>query len=291
MRMKTTPLLLALAVGLLTATLTGCGGVTRAPELSERQKTAQAMFAERCKRAGEKIYRTVDNVEGIFLLKLRLGPPNDGDQFRMDDPYGRDLNDEGYIASFLRGSEGWGRAATVPAGWPQRIGYLHVDAIDPRDGKRYRYTGAQKAVRRMDPNARNVQADLKRDPNFDLNVYQFVVSRTVSHVASGDYGVTYDDISTKEDRDYWIAGSILKVVDVRTNEVLAQRIGYMYDPGQGNRSGGRSPWLMAADYACPDFHRVPNPRVRIPGPSAQVRQTQDFVEKVLRPVPVQGETK
>ena len=36
-----------------------------------RLATAEAMFAERCKKSGEFIHRTAENVEGIFLMKIR----------------------------------------------------------------------------------------------------------------------------------------------------------------------------------------------------------------------------
>jgi hypothetical protein len=51
-----------------------------------RYEKAEAMFRERCKKAGEFIYRTAENVEGIFLLKLRPDDINYRDQYRMDDP-------------------------------------------------------------------------------------------------------------------------------------------------------------------------------------------------------------
>ena len=95
--------------------------------------------------------------------------------------------------------------------------------------------------------------------------------------------IAYDDISTREERDYWIAGSSLKVIDLKTNEVIAERIGYMMDWAQGSRVGGRSPWLFAADNACPDFHRFRTPSVQTNGASNQSWQTLDFVEKVLKP--------
>jgi hypothetical protein len=59
---------------------------------------------------------------------------------------------------------------------------------------------------------------------------------------------------------------------------MAERIGYMMDPGQGNNSGGRSPWLLAANYACPAF--LPS-NARSPGFSYQVEQTRRFIEKPL----------
>jgi hypothetical protein len=87
--------------------------------------------------------------------------------------------------------------------------------------------------------------------------------------------VTYDDISTREDREYWIAGGALKVIDLETNEVIAERIGYMMDRGQGDISGGRSPWPLAASHACPSFPVAPG------GQPFKAYQSRDFVEKVL----------
>ena len=113
---------------------------------------------------------------------------------------------------------------------------------------------------------------------------QFALDKVLAVAAPPRYGITYDDISTREEREYWIAGSSLKVIDLKTNEVIAERVGYMMDRGQGNTSGGRSPWLMAANFACPSFQR--NPLMPIPpgqAASAQARQTQDFVEKILKP--------
>ena len=40
-------------------------------ERKEKYEQAKAVFDEQCKKAGEKIYRTVDNVDGIMLLKVR----------------------------------------------------------------------------------------------------------------------------------------------------------------------------------------------------------------------------
>ena len=88
----------------LSLLVSACGNSPGAPRLSERQIKAQAMFAERCKTAGEKIHKTVENVEGIYVLKLRPAEINRGGQFTLDDPYGSDLSGEGYIVSLLKGS-------------------------------------------------------------------------------------------------------------------------------------------------------------------------------------------
>lgn len=241
----------------------------------ERLAKAEALFKERCQTAGEKIHHTADNVEGIFLMKLRL-TSNYAKQFEMDDPYGHDSTGDEYLNSFLVGRNQNGFLTRKEDA--ARQGYRYVEAQDPQDGKRYRYTGSMKVVGKKDATAYNVQVELKRNPNYDLNIYAFVLDKTPATGPQQRYGVTYDDISTREERDYWIAGSSLKVIDLKTHEVMAERIGYMLDRGQGSTAGGRSPWLLAARYACPEFPMDGNRQ------ADQVGQTRNFVEKVLKPI-------
>lgn len=255
-----------------------CSGVlaacTRGPspgQPSERQITARAMWLERCKKSGEFIHKTVDGVEGIVLLKLRPDDFDFADQFKMNDPYGRDLGGKGYIESFLRGSFQGGRTDhVVQLGEPPHMGYLFVDATDPSDGKRYRYTG-------------RIEEPWQTDRSYLKGYLRFVMDKQPAPASFPRYGVTFEDISTSHEREYWIAGSSLKVIDLQTGEVIAERVGYMYDWAQGSAVGQRSPWLFAADNACPAFRGSTNSKVRVPAASTQPYQTLDFVEKVLRP--------
>ena len=266
-----------LSVALL---LGACAGPQEA-QSSERQTKAIAMWQERCKTSGEKIHKTVDGVDGIFLMKIRPKGVNFGDQFAMDDPYGNDSSGDMYLKNFLKGFYHQ-RADKVFPGSPLQEGYNYVEALDPKDGQRYRYTGGVRAVRKQDITAPGVQWELKRNPNYDLNVYEFVMDNVPATGSAPRYGVNYADISTQEDRSYWIAGSSLKVVDLKTNEVIAERIGYMVDTAQGSTGGFRSPWLSAAANACPSFNRNPEHRATGPAFSAQAGQTPAFVEKVLK---------
>ena len=265
---------IALFALFLTASATPQADAQKTPT-QERLAKAEALFKERCQTAGEKIYRTVDKVEGIFLMKLRLSS-NYGKQYEMDDPYGHDSTGEEYFNSFLVGRNQNGflsRREDVV-----RQGFRYVEALDSQDGKRYRYTGGMKVVGKKDVNAKGVQMAIERNPNYDLNIYAFVLDKTPATGPQPRYGVTYDDISSREDRDYWIAGSSLKVIDLKTNEVMAERIGYMMDRGQGSTAGGRSPWLLAARNACPEFPMDGSRQ------ADQVGQMRNFVEKVLKPI-------
>lgn len=225
-----------------------------------RYEKAEAMFQERCKKAGEFIYRTAENVESIILLKVRPVEIIYSGQQGMDDPYGSDFGGEGYIKTFLQARNDKGFVDGMKAG-----GYRYVDAIDPSYGGRYRYTGTVAEV------VHTSSILMGGDGKTTFKSNEFVLNRIVAPDPAPRYGVTYSDISTPEEHDYWIAGSSLKVIDLKTNEVMAERVGYMMDRGQGNTSGGRQPWELARRNACP-----PNP---------YPHQTRNFVEKVLHIAP------
>ena len=230
---------------------------------------ARTLFQQRCNTAGETIKRTVEDVDGLLLLKIRSRNINYSQQLVLDDPYGKDLTGDGYIEGFLGAHHDLPghieRAEGRIAPLQRQVGYMYVDASDPKDGKRYRYTGF-------------IEQPGLKDPRYLKGYFRVVLVSSPTSEPAPRYGVTYEDISTADDRRYWIAGSSLKVIDLLRNEVIAERIGYMMDPGQGADGGGRSPWLMAAAHACPAFKG----RRAV---SAQRGQTVRFVEKVLRPRP------
>lgn len=243
-----------------------------------RLQQARAHFQERCKMAGEKIHTTINGVNGIYMEKIRRGY-NPSDPY-MEDPFGGLANNTGnnYIASFLsarfqsepshlddkasgnRGAENdqkteSTRLWSVDFSEPELIksGYDYVETIDPQDGQRYRYTGSIRIVGKKDITAPGIQLELKRDPNFDLNLYGFVLHKTQADGPQPRYGIAFEDLATPEERTQWIAGSAFRVVDLQTNEVLAERIGYFMDEGMGATGGSRSPWSFASQWSCPSY--------------------------------------
>lgn len=90
------------------------------------------------------------------------------------------------------------------------------------------------------------------------------------------YSIVWRDISTDEDRNYWVAGGSLQIVDLSTMELLGERVGYVFESGFGSTAGGRVPWLVARRNACPPILRnYPIDR--------------HFVERVLRPKGIPGD--
>lgn len=245
-------------------------------QAKRQRERAMAMWQERCKKSGEFIHKTVEGVEGVYLVNVRTRTnmgEQPADQFALDDPYGRDLTGEGYITTFVRDSHNWDRKLPLPEGWPPHKGYRFVEANDIETGALSRYTG-------------RVEEPWQRDKSYLKGHLQFVLDRVPIAERTARYGVKFEDISTREEREHWIAGSSLKVINLDTGEVIGERIGYMVDWAQGSRAGARSPWLFAADYACPDFrHDFPEGTGRsVHKDHSQQYQTLRFVEKILKPL-------
>lgn len=223
---------------------------------------AMALFAERCKTAGEKINRTVENVEGVVWMKWRGSELNLDDQFATNDPYGHDCSAEDCIVKLLRASKGMENDPNAKR--PNHIGYRYVESIDPNDGQRYRY------VMRL----------VEQDPRLKSFPRPQIEREAIAQFTAR-YGITWDDISTHEDREHWIAGGSLKVIDLQTNDVIAERIGYMVDRGLGSKAGFAAPWAFALRDACPSFSVYPDGSQVTR--SYPLTETLTFVIKVLRP--------
>jgi len=228
-----------------------------------RLKLATERFEARCKSAGEKIVRTVDNVDGILLLKVRPKRPAtaDTDPMWAGAALPQESTDDEYIQSFLlyewRGKGFEHQRGNLNAGPTEHPGYRFVDVEDPDNNRRYRYT---------------VDFEALSDAGGIAAARRFKLKRSETNAPVPRYAVTYKDIVDPEDRKYWIAGVSIQVIDLEKKEVLAEQTGFLMDPGQGNTSGSRDPWGWAASYGprCPS---------RLGGGS----HTRFFVDQILKP--------
>jgi len=217
---------------------------------SRRRQQAEEAFQEHCKTAGVRIYRKVQDVDSVLLMKRRPEDQSTSSQ-NAPDPYGTDLGGDAYAHTML-----WGRGSLgfVLSTGETALGYQF--AVIP-NSDHLGYTRFALTKKRS-------------------NTDEWEVAAT-SVTTLPRYGVSWEDISSAEDRERWIAGSRLVVVDTQTGEVLAERVGWIFDRGLGSEAGQRQPWLFAARGACPQLPKLPN------GASWTVGQTRDFVERVLVP--------
>ncbi len=242
------------ALGLLAAALllTGCESQAdkdkKAADAAYREKLAkaQAIFAERCKTAGVVIHRTVKDVEGIELKKIR--PKLEFGDKRYFDPMfeGAAMAGESggvdYIKQFLmfeyrspdtptiRGSLGPMTLETRQTRPDARNGYAFVEYVDTQDHRRYRCR-----------------------PDWSLNHPNWIAGQLKCETVADSkarYSLDYEDVVDRKDREHWVAGTTLRVVDKVTGEVVAELKRFVIDPGFGVSTTGRWPWSQGA---CQDF--------------------------------------
>jgi hypothetical protein len=240
-----------------------------------RAKAGEALFEEKCRTvAGEKIYRTVPDVEGVLLMKLRPQASENewADPMWPGAAFSRERRAEGYIESFLGYEHSGGNALTgeiapitpekrgnigtnyLP-GEPNLPGYRYVDVIDPKDGLRYRYTGRW-------------EEPWQYDKSYLKGYIKFFLDKTPTQSPAPRYAVTFEDHVIPGEREVGVASSTVKVTDTRTGEVLGEMTRYAWTHrGAGPR--GRAAWLSS--YECPRVFRG--------GDS----QTREFVDQILIP--------
>ena len=196
------------------------------------ERAAWAYFKKKCEtEAGEKIYKTFTGVKSVLVIKP-LPPATEKDnfdQFWYGDPYSAS-------AAIDRANNA---AIRLVMDWKNRAGsgvQEGLEFVEIRNGDENSFTQFVRSEFRG-------KAVTKRE--------------TVSPASK--LGIAWEDISTPKDRHYWVAGSRLRVVDLSDNTTVAERIGFLIEPGFGSTSGSRRPWLTARGVgpngcSCPDAH-------------------------------------
>src|SRR5262245_44966073 len=199
-------------------------------------KEAWAYFKKKCDtEAGEKVYRMFTGVKSVLVVKP-LPPATEKDlfdQFWYGDPYS-DATPWNRRAELAASTLAW---SDGPISRTERGGgFEFVESVSAakEDGRevfvRYSYPkGARDHISRY-------------------------IEKPISR-----FGISWEDISTPEDRKYWVAASRLRAIDLVDNSVVAERIGFLIEAGFGSTAGGRRPWLAGRGLgqngrSCPDVH-------------------------------------
>ena len=214
--------------------LSGCGSHSATKQANTLYQQREAEFNQLCRtRAGYKINRVVTEVEGIRLLKVRHRI-QDGDMLAPGAAFGLESEDDGYISNFLAyrysivqldNSYGVNTSRHADS-WP---GFRYVDVLDDKDGKYYRYTG------RWDE-------PWKYDKSYLKGYIKFFLDKVPSPQPLARYAVTFEDSVIPEERAKGFASSKVMVLDMQTNEVLAEMVRYVWGPSQPT-SYTPNPWL------------------------------------------------
>jgi len=181
-------------------------------------KEAWAYFKHKCDtEAGEKIYKTFTGVKSVLVVKpLPAATEKDlYDQFWMGDPYSDDLP----------GVDRGERAAAKLIGrrrFTQEYSYADsgYSFIEIRSGKEGNWIFLRLAPLNLPP----------------------YVEKSIIKSSESRFGISWEDISTPNDRKYWVAGSRLQILDLTDDSVVAERFGYFIETGFGSTAGQRRPW-------------------------------------------------
>ena len=181
-------------------------------EWRKRYDPAKARFDQLCQNAGEKIYRTADNVDGILLLKVRgddekyqsnrYNPLKD--QMWEDAALPSEFDREEYIGSFLPDWSG--------------VHYDYIDVLQ-KGGAITRYSG-------------------------DWHMTDKPFNQEINPPHPARYAVTYENDVSWENRKHWIAGTTIKIIDTQTNTLMAEKTMYVFVPelGYSKFEQNPNPW-------------------------------------------------
>jgi hypothetical protein len=204
--------------------------------------TPEQYFEHLCKNeAGEFIYKTVENVEGLYLMRPREKVDDNKLQhlYALEDPYAySDIETDTPQKLFVN-----------PPWWIYRFFEIKNPSPNPdtKFSKQYlRYSGYLQ----------------DKSP---MNLEEVFTLRSI-------YGYIWRGISRPYDRELGIVGGELIVIDLRSNEILAVRRGYIRSGDVRNSLTGV--WWLGG-HVCPTYRHA----------SAY---TYEFLSKVLKPIPAAG---
>jgi len=213
---------------------------------------SKAIFEERCKSAGEKIYQTVENVEGITLLNI----PEDSPQSSYNDPMWENAvfswggPEEEYVKEFLF--------------WEIRDddnspGFLK--SVDPRPSAREtqirlwghptnmsEHEKAYRGYRYADAQQKDKHFLRYRFPDDkDRKDKETLLVQAIERPSR--YALEYKPIVDPADRKHWVAGVTVNIYDLQTKTLMATKTWYALNPSQGH-AYQTDEWSRVE--ACPD---------------------------------------
>ncbi|HEY5627008.1 MAG TPA: hypothetical protein VIR79_03615 [Nitrospira sp.] len=172
--------------------------------------TSEEYFAHLCKtEAGEFIYKMVENVEGLYMMRPRESAKNDyllEHLYAMEDPYGlavgvRDSPQDYFVQPAIG-----------------KYQYLEIPlprASKTEESSKYRrYYRDEKA---------HPGSQFPTAVNGQFVQVPYVVAMADVPALKSRYGYTWRGITRPHDRELGIAGGELIILELETNEVLAVR--------------------------------------------------------------------
>jgi hypothetical protein len=221
--------------------------------------TPQEYFEHLCKtEAGEFIYKTVENVEGLYMMRPRREVTDYELEhlYALEDPFGQVLSESEFPQDeYVQPAMGKYEFLEMPLGVPQN------EHGAPNKYRRY-YRDDKSPPKRRYQTAVNGR----------FIFVPYVVTEANVTALRSRYGYTWRGTTLSHDRELGIAGGELIVLDLQTREVLAVRRGFIRSGWMKNLTGI---WWLTGQ-TCP-----------IPG----AKREHAFIKEVLKPVMVTASDK
>jgi hypothetical protein len=195
------------------------------------RQAAYDYFHKKCAEdSGRFVYKPVlEPQDSVYMMKPRKAATSEElqDQFWMGDPYGASIGDMVGLYELLQGSTlGKKNLSKIPA-----FNFIETHDFENQN-KLWRYS--------LKPTGRMLPGRSSDDPK----IIEVKPSRDSIESIQSRYGYTWDDLSTQEDRHFWVAKSRLQIIDMENQEVIAERIGYVIEEGFGSTANFRDkPWV------------------------------------------------
>ena len=225
--------------------------------------TTKEYFEHLCKtEAGEFIFKTVEDVEGIYQMRPRV-MATDYEMmhlYALEDPYNayETLSENSYVnPRYMTAVKKRGYSLFKP---DQNYKFLEK----PTPPKLQNPADSTKYLRYMKPNTEKLVFE-NGQYLYPRDHWPPMIEERVQDLKSR-YGFTWRGITRPHDRELGIVGGESIVFDLQTNEVLAVRRGYAASGGKTRETVAGVWWLSAAK--CPQS---------MPGVEPS------FIHKVLKP--------
>jgi len=213
--------------------------------------TPEQYFDHLCKtEAGEFIYKTVENVEGLYMMRPRKEATDDklSHLYSLEDPYGQVLGED--------------RKPQDSYVQPAMGKYLYLEL--PLSDRGTTPTGRAMYLRYYRDEKAHPGRDYQTAINGQFVRVPYIVTQEETADRKSRFAFTWRGLTRPHDRELGIAGGELIVLDLETNEILAVRRGYMRSGWMKNLTGI---WWLTA--------RV------CPGPGGKREHL--FVKEILKP--------
>jgi len=231
---------------------------------------SKAIFEERCKSAGEKIYQTAENVEGITLLTV----PKESPQGARNDPMW-----EGAVFSLGEAEEEYVKEFLY---WEIRYdnnSMIDLKTVDPRPSAREtqirlwghptnmtEYQRAYRGYRYIDVKQKDKRFLRYRFPDDkDRKDIDTLLVQPIERPSR--YALEYKPIVDPEDRKHWVAGLTVNIYDLQTHTLIATKTWYALNPTQGHA------------YQTDEWFRLE----RCPAGEVDITYIRFFVNRVIQP--------